>query len=529
MRSVACESPFCRGTDTGCGPPSRPRPVAPTRVSAPNGPVVVYVVDALRPDRMSVYGAGRPTTPAAVRLARRRSPTRTPTPFPPGPVRPWPRCSPPSCRRRRRRSAAGAGSTSPSGTFRRRSGARAGPPRRSSPTATSSTTAWVSGGGRCRPPDRPHRAGGRGAPGHGMARDGPRGGRAGPRVHRGAGVAAVLRLHPRRRSAHAVRADARAPGWFASSADDGTKVPIDYDRSVRQADDEFRRIVGALRRKGFWPGSTVVYTADHGEEFGEHGRTGHGYSAYDEQLRVPAAREIPRRRRRRHAASRPGQPGRPRPDRGRRARPARVFRLDRDEPLATASAPERELYFTEDLDRDRLLRHPARAQEGDRPALPGLPADALLPGPRPRGEGGGRPALRSGGTGKPGALRGPAALARARRGRLPVVAVREGPAGGRCEASIDLSTVREPFLTAEDHCRWSPEVKDGRLVYREDPGSPSERLLVSADDRGRPPGRQVPRGRTPCSIATVRSRLIEGPTSEEHLDRLRALGYLQGP
>jgi uncharacterized sulfatase len=31
----------------------------------------------------------------------------------------------------------------------------------------------------------------------------------------------------------------------------------------------------------------VVLTADHGEEFGEHGRQGHGHSLYDEVLHVP--------------------------------------------------------------------------------------------------------------------------------------------------------------------------------------------------------------------------------------------------
>ena len=35
-----------------------------------SGPVVIFIVDALRPDRMSLYGASRPTTPAAVALAR---------------------------------------------------------------------------------------------------------------------------------------------------------------------------------------------------------------------------------------------------------------------------------------------------------------------------------------------------------------------------------------------------------------------------------------------------------------------------
>lgn len=67
----------------------------------------------------------------------------------------------------------------------------------------------------------------------------------------------------------------------------------DYDRAIRQADDQFARLAAALRAKGFWVRATVVYTADHGEEFFEHGNRGHGQSVYEEQVRVPLVVKFP--------------------------------------------------------------------------------------------------------------------------------------------------------------------------------------------------------------------------------------------
>src|SRR5262249_20720174 len=44
-------------------------------------------------------------------------------------------------------------------------------------------------------------------------------------------------------------------------------------------------IVDAVRKAR--PGAVVLVTADHGEEFGEHGGRYHGSSVYEEQVRVP--------------------------------------------------------------------------------------------------------------------------------------------------------------------------------------------------------------------------------------------------
>ena len=58
-----------------------------------------------------------------------------------------------------------------------------------------------------------------------------------------------------------------------------------YDGEVAAADDGIGRIVRLVRARR--PGAIVVVTADHGEEFGEHGGRYHGTTVYEEQVRVP--------------------------------------------------------------------------------------------------------------------------------------------------------------------------------------------------------------------------------------------------
>ncbi|HLF57365.1 MAG TPA: sulfatase [Thermoanaerobaculia bacterium] len=61
-----------------------------------------------------------------------------------------------------------------------------------------------------------------------------------------------------------------------------------YDRELVRLDRFFARLLAALERAGIAGQTLVVLTADHGEQFGEHGRLVHGGSAlYDEVLRIP--------------------------------------------------------------------------------------------------------------------------------------------------------------------------------------------------------------------------------------------------
>ena len=60
-----------------------------------------------------------------------------------------------------------------------------------------------------------------------------------------------------------------------------------YAGEVRYLDSELRRLLDGLATLGEADRTVVVVTADHGEEFGEHGGAFHGATLYDEVLRVP--------------------------------------------------------------------------------------------------------------------------------------------------------------------------------------------------------------------------------------------------
>jgi arylsulfatase A-like enzyme len=63
--------------------------------------------------------------------------------------------------------------------------------------------------------------------------------------------------------------------------------PLLYDGDVAMADDQVRRLFDELDRRGLLSDTVVIVTADHGEEFLEHGRTSHGRTLYEECVRVP--------------------------------------------------------------------------------------------------------------------------------------------------------------------------------------------------------------------------------------------------
>ncbi|MGD8896083.1 MAG: sulfatase [Acidobacteriota bacterium] len=61
-----------------------------------------------------------------------------------------------------------------------------------------------------------------------------------------------------------------------------------YEAEIRSVDAAFGALVEGLRRLDLYERSLVIFTSDHGEEFGEHGMVGwHGHTLYDELLRVP--------------------------------------------------------------------------------------------------------------------------------------------------------------------------------------------------------------------------------------------------
>lgn len=67
-----------------------------------------------------------------------------------------------------------------------------------------------------------------------------------------------------------------------------------YDGAIRFLDSELAKLFAELKAKGLYDESFVVLTADHGEEFHEHGGWWHGTTLYDEQLAVPLLVKPPR-------------------------------------------------------------------------------------------------------------------------------------------------------------------------------------------------------------------------------------------
>jgi len=67
-----------------------------------------------------------------------------------------------------------------------------------------------------------------------------------------------------------------------------------YDAEIRSVDGAFGRFLAGLGELGLLEDSIVIFTSDHGEEFGEHGVVGwHSHTLYDELLRVPLLIRFP--------------------------------------------------------------------------------------------------------------------------------------------------------------------------------------------------------------------------------------------
>jgi len=68
-----------------------------------------------------------------------------------------------------------------------------------------------------------------------------------------------------------------------------------YDGALRFIDDQLALLLADLERKGLAENTVVCVISDHGEEFLEHGRIGHGHGLYEGLLRVPWILHVPNR------------------------------------------------------------------------------------------------------------------------------------------------------------------------------------------------------------------------------------------
>ncbi len=75
--------------------------------------------------------------------------------------------------------------------------------------------------------------------------------------------------------------------------DDLKYIEALYDGEILWTDEHLGAIIDALANTGLQDNTLVVITSDHGEEFFEHGRKGHRYTLFDEQLLVPLVLRLP--------------------------------------------------------------------------------------------------------------------------------------------------------------------------------------------------------------------------------------------
>jgi sulfatase-like protein len=75
---------------------------------------------------------------------------------------------------------------------------------------------------------------------------------------------------------------------------DLARIVGQYDGAIAYGDREFGRFVRALRDRGLYDRAMIVFLADHGEEFLDHG--GWEHALFDEAVRVPLVVKFPRGR-----------------------------------------------------------------------------------------------------------------------------------------------------------------------------------------------------------------------------------------
>ena len=83
-------------------------------------------------------------------------------------------------------------------------------------------------------------------------------------------------------------------GEIKINKEDQEHIINTYDAEIRSMDDGFLLLENFLRERDIYDDTIIIFTSDHGEEFGEHGKMGwHSHSLYDELLLVPLIIKLP--------------------------------------------------------------------------------------------------------------------------------------------------------------------------------------------------------------------------------------------
>ena len=67
-----------------------------------------------------------------------------------------------------------------------------------------------------------------------------------------------------------------------------------YDGLIRMVDDEIGRLIAELKAQGLYDSTLIVLTSDHGDAFMEHGFISHSTTPYEELSRIPLILKLPK-------------------------------------------------------------------------------------------------------------------------------------------------------------------------------------------------------------------------------------------
>lgn len=78
------------------------------------------------------------------------------------------------------------------------------------------------------------------------------------------------------------------------SEEDQQHIINAYDAEISSVDEAFGELLRYLKDRGLYDRTLIIFTSDHGEEFGEHGFWGwHSHTVYDELLKIPLIVKFP--------------------------------------------------------------------------------------------------------------------------------------------------------------------------------------------------------------------------------------------
>lgn len=115
-------------------------------------------------------------------------------------------------------------------------------------------------------------------------------------------IGTVIRPFVERGQAGGVANRMQKSGSFRLTPAEDRRLLELYDGEIAATDYQVGRLLAGLRKQGLAEQTVVVFVADHGEEFADHGKYAHATSLFDELVRVPLMVRMP-------GPARPAGPG----------------------------------------------------------------------------------------------------------------------------------------------------------------------------------------------------------------------------